>query len=659
LEIFRSALQDADWSICASTTIRNKKGKFIMKPIGKSLLRVPVIATTALAFAALGACGGGGNSGSGGGVAPTYSIPVAVSGLDAGLSVTLQDNGGDNLTVSSNMSTQFATKVASGGAYAVTVSTQPTGQNCTVASGSGSASANITPVPAVTCANVAPTSFNIPVSVSGLGAGLSVTLQDNGGDNLTVTSNMSSQFATKVAGGGAYAVTVSTQPTGQNCTVANGTGTASANITPVPAVTCANTVAQLDSIGGFVAGLASGQSVVLTNNGGDNYKASANGTFAFATQIASGGAYSVLVLTQPTGQTCTVTHGAGSLAGANITNVWVVCTYSAPTVSGTYNYVSFDGTPGAAETDLANVTFSGGSVSGTATQNVNGTQIFSNAAIGGSFASGAGGQISITASYSTAGAVLGFDGEGFVTLDQGSLDSPVIIIGVKAATSGVTTATIAGSYGGIGMELGAGTHANSDLSMLTVDTSGNATIADQSNNSGTVSSASLTSSFAVTGTGALTGSGGDTIGAISADKDLVVLMHVNVTAATTSPGWEPPYFFAAVRLGTTGLSAATLSGQYTSVNYLNGSGNASSTIITTVFDGNGNLYAIGGTNNTAGTITTGLTGSGTYTVSSSGALTITTGGITLTGYVSADGNAFTLADMNNGDTPTVAIGMRQ
>ena len=74
------------------------------------------------------------------------------------------------------------------------------------------------------------------------------------------------------------------------------------------------------SIGGSLSGLASGASVVLQDNGGDNLPVSANGSFAFATAIASGAAYAVTVLTQPTGQTCVVSAGSGTVGAADITS---------------------------------------------------------------------------------------------------------------------------------------------------------------------------------------------------------------------------------------------------------------------------------------------------------------------------------------------------
>ena len=252
-----------------------------------------------------------------------------MSGLSG--SVVLQDNGGDNLTVSNGPFT-FATKLASGAAYAVTVKTQPAGQTCTVASGSGTiASANVTNV-AVTCTTNAPSTYSVGGTVSGLSG--SVVLQDNGGDNLTVSANGSFTFATKLASGAAYAVTVKTQPAGQTCTVASGSGTiASANVTNV-AVTCTTNAPSTYSVGGTVSGLSG--SVVLQDNGGDNLTVSANGSFTFATKLASGAAYAVTVQTHPAGQTCTVASGSGTIASANVTNVAVTCTANATySVGGT------------------------------------------------------------------------------------------------------------------------------------------------------------------------------------------------------------------------------------------------------------------------------------------------------------------------------------
>lgn len=85
------------------------------------------------------------------------------------------------------------------------------------------------------------------------------------------------------------------------------------------------------TVGGTLTGLASGASVSLLDNGGDALAVSASGSFTFKTALASGAAYAVTVGTQPTGQTCTVTGGSGTVASANVTAVTVSCATAAPT----------------------------------------------------------------------------------------------------------------------------------------------------------------------------------------------------------------------------------------------------------------------------------------------------------------------------------------
>jgi hypothetical protein len=82
------------------------------------------------------------------------------------------------------------------------------------------------------------------------------------------------------------------------------------------------------NIGGTLSGLGTGLTVVLSNNGTDNLSLAANGSFVFAKQVASGSAYSVAVVTQPLGQTCTVANATGTVnaAGSDIDKISVSCT---------------------------------------------------------------------------------------------------------------------------------------------------------------------------------------------------------------------------------------------------------------------------------------------------------------------------------------------
>ena len=91
-------------------------------------------------------------------------------------------------------------------------------------------------------------------------------------------------------------------------------------------MTCTTNPPVTYSVGGTVSGLSG--TVVLQDNGGDNLTVTANGSFTFPTQLASGAAYAVTVLTQPSGQTCTVSSGTGTVGSANVTTVAVICTTS-------------------------------------------------------------------------------------------------------------------------------------------------------------------------------------------------------------------------------------------------------------------------------------------------------------------------------------------
>ncbi len=186
------------------------------------------------------ACGGG--SGSTTPPPPTpaaYSIGGTLSGL-TGTGLVLQNNGGNNLAVTANGSFTFSAQVNAGAAYNVSVLTQPSGpaQTCTVTGGGGTAAANVTTIQ-VACTNNVVT-YTIGGSISGL-SGSGLVLQDNGGDNLAVSSNGPFTFATPAA---AYAVTVLTQPSSpaQSCALTNATGTASANVNNVEVACTTNPV---------------------------------------------------------------------------------------------------------------------------------------------------------------------------------------------------------------------------------------------------------------------------------------------------------------------------------------------------------------------------------------------------------------------------------
>ena len=274
-------------------------------------------------------------AGGGGGTGP-FTISVTVSGL-AGTGLVLLDNTTDKLPVAANGTFPFGTTIASGGTYAVTVQTQPSNptQTCAVAAGSGTATANVTLL--VSC-TTNPVTATIGGMVSGLVANSSVILQNNGGDSLTITANGAFTFKTPVTGADVYAVTVVTEPVNPNqiCSVMNGSGVASANVTNV-AVTCVLSY----SIGGTVTGLV-GTGLILQNSSDSEQlpisPANGNQAFTFKNLVPTGTAYTVTIFAQPTGptQTCVVSAGTGTgTATANVTSVAIVCPAVTYSVGGT------------------------------------------------------------------------------------------------------------------------------------------------------------------------------------------------------------------------------------------------------------------------------------------------------------------------------------
>ena len=255
-------------------------------------------------------------------VTNTYTVGGSVAGL-SGSGLTLQLNGANNLPISAAGGFVFPQAVASGGNYAVTVSVQPSNptQTCSVSNGSGTVTnANVTNV-SVTCVT---NTYTVGGNVAGL-SGSGLTLRLNGANNLPISAAGGFVFPQAVASGGNYAVTVSVQPSNptQTCSVSNGSGTISnANISNVMVSCATNTY----TVGGNVAGL-SGLGLTLQLNGANNLPISSNGVFTFPAALADGSSYSVTASVQPSGpaQTCQLTQGSGSLAGANVTSVAVSC----------------------------------------------------------------------------------------------------------------------------------------------------------------------------------------------------------------------------------------------------------------------------------------------------------------------------------------------
>jgi hypothetical protein len=84
--------------------------------------------------------------------------------------------------------------------------------------------------------------FTVGGDVSGLASGASIVLQNNGADDQTLSVDGSFTF-TQQSDGSSYDVTVATQPPGQTCIVADGSGTLSGADVSSVSVSCVDTPA--------------------------------------------------------------------------------------------------------------------------------------------------------------------------------------------------------------------------------------------------------------------------------------------------------------------------------------------------------------------------------------------------------------------------------
>jgi 6-phosphogluconolactonase (cycloisomerase 2 family) len=184
-----------------------------------------------------------------------------------------------------------------------------------------------------------PSTYTVGVTVSGL-TGTGLALQNNGGANIPIAANGSFTFPAAVVAGDTYSVSVFAQPDSpaQTCVVANGGGTASANVINVT-VTCALKTTTDDTVGGTVTGVQ-GSGMVLQMSDGSTITIAANGTFTFPVSVTPGTAYAISVLTVPTQpyQDCTILNGSGTTGDVNIGNITISCqtnTNTPYTIGGT------------------------------------------------------------------------------------------------------------------------------------------------------------------------------------------------------------------------------------------------------------------------------------------------------------------------------------
>ncbi len=178
------------------------------------------------------------------GVSCATQVRAAVTGLSAGNSIQLINDytlpgattavADSQLTITGSSTGTFATRLPSGAQYSVRVSQGNPGFQCSVGNPTGTIGASIVTVN-VACTPV----FTVGGLVRGLAAGRTLVLRNNATDSLSITSNGAFTFPTGIASGATYSVTVTTQPSGEQCFVGGGysftaqTGTATAPVSDI------------------------------------------------------------------------------------------------------------------------------------------------------------------------------------------------------------------------------------------------------------------------------------------------------------------------------------------------------------------------------------------------------------------------------------------
>ncbi len=264
----------------------------------------------------------------------TYTVGGTISGLDTS-GLVLRLSNASLLVSSGATSFKFSSALTTGTPYAVSVGIQPTGYRCTLTNAIGLiSSASVTNV-AVDCQRT----YTVSGTVSGLSAAdLVLALNSPTGSTKLISSGSTTfSFASGLASGAAYNVTVSSHPAGLTCLVSNGSGNiASVNITNV-SIVCAPTTY---TVGGSISNLT-GAGLTLSLNGGVQTASPIGGatTYAFANGITAG-SYVVAITSQPAGQTCSLVNESGTIAATNVSNVNVTCTTNSSSSSASSSSIA-------------------------------------------------------------------------------------------------------------------------------------------------------------------------------------------------------------------------------------------------------------------------------------------------------------------------------
>ncbi|MDB5792200.1 MAG: hypothetical protein JWQ80_2224 [Massilia sp.] len=175
--------------------------------------------------------------------------------------------------------------------------------------------------------------------------GMEVAIQPQRDSSGNLVATTSYSFPQQLEYGETYNVTLKTtgtdatgapiyqQPPHQLCGPSGAPGNITTETAGRLSVINASFVCQLatHTIGGTIEGLAADGLVLTNGSTGGTYAADKDAagayptSFTFATQVTYQQTYGVTVLTQPTGQTCRVANGVGTMLDDPITSIRVTC----------------------------------------------------------------------------------------------------------------------------------------------------------------------------------------------------------------------------------------------------------------------------------------------------------------------------------------------
>lgn len=259
-----------------------------------------------------------------------YKISPTVSGL-SGSGLVIQLNGPlETLSVAENGKISFSNTLTSGSEFTVTVLTQPTSpnQSCTVTGGTGRVGSSDVESILINCDSER---YALSGTVAGKDAASTDLVLENTIDGSTVNISGSGtfSFSTTYTEGSNYNVVVLSSPTSptQSCSITNPSGIFLAQDVTNISINCTTTAYPIRV---EVVGVSPSNTSPLRiqNNSNETLSVTANGTYTFPTNLATGERYSLRVSQNPSNHSCVYDSTGPNPETALIAGAGVVVRYN-------------------------------------------------------------------------------------------------------------------------------------------------------------------------------------------------------------------------------------------------------------------------------------------------------------------------------------------